>query len=296
MTASIAPGGSWRPAEKPRVDVLMVTHDRADYVRLSLPRLLAASGPHVRVWVWHNGDHAETLAAVEENADHPGLEIVHHSRENVGLRQPTNWLWQTSTAAFVAKVDDDCLVDHAWADPLLEAHLAAPALGVVGAWRFLDEDYRRRWAERKMQPLPDGHRLLRNLWVQGSSYVMKREVIDAIGVLSEEESFARYCRRAAEAGFINGWVYPFVRERHLDDPRFPQSHLRDEARFQREMPLSAKVEGVRTVKQWRREMTISALRVQRASLDPGSYHGVRGKAIEGRKRVRRLVRRLGAPI
>ncbi|GGI05288.1 glycosyltransferase [Egicoccus halophilus] len=283
-------------AAPPRVDVLMITHRRPDYTRLALPRLLEATGPHVNVWVWHNGDHAETLEVVQAHRDHPRLARFHHSRENLGLRAPTNWLWTESDAPYVSKVDDDCLVDHAFTDPMLAAHVDVPRLGVVGAWRFLDEDYRRFASRRKMVTLPGEHQLLRNLWVQGSSYVMKREIVERLGPLPEGVTFPQYCRRAAAAGWLNGWLYPFVREQHLDDPRFRLSALRDPEVFAREAPLSARMEGVHTVDQWRREMTISALRVQRAPLNPARHDGLPGKVIQARKRVRRLLRRAGVPL
>lgn len=283
-------------ATRARVDVLMITHRRPEYTRLVLPRLLEATGDHVRVWLWHNGEHAPTLEVARRYADHPRIARFHHSPENLGLRAPTNWLWEGSKAPYLSKVDDDCLVDHAWTDPLLDAHGHNPAFGVLGAWRFLDEDFRPRLANRKIRTFDGGHRLLLNLWVQGSSYVMKREVVDRIGLLREDDTFPRYCRRAAEAGFVNGWLYPFVREQHLDDPRLVQSALRDVASLQANLPLSAKVEGIRTVAQWEREMRVSALRVQRASLNPARHHGMWGKAITARKRLRRLARKAGLPV
>ena len=91
-------------------DVLMITYNRPDYTRLALSELLARCDASMRVWVWHNGDDAETLALVRSFEDHPRFHRFHHSEQNVGLTAPTNWLLADATGAYLSKVDDDCVV------------------------------------------------------------------------------------------------------------------------------------------------------------------------------------------
>ncbi|MEM8873787.1 MAG: glycosyltransferase family A protein [Planctomycetota bacterium] len=121
-------------------DILMVTHDRPDYVRLSLPRLLETCDDDAAVWLWHNGEHAETLRLVREFAEHPKVTRFHHSIKNVQLREPTNWLLGNSTADLLGKVDDDNLMPMGWLDKLRDTHAADWSLSCVGCWTLRVED------------------------------------------------------------------------------------------------------------------------------------------------------------
>ena len=267
------------------VDILMITHRRPQYVRLSLDRLLSSCDEHARVWLWHNGDDAETLDVVRGFADHPRVHRFHHSPENLRLREPTNWLWRESQGALVSKVDDDCLVDPSWLTELRATLDGAPQVGVVGSWRFYDEDFDER-ALRKVEELPNGRRLMRLPWVQGSGYLARREVVDQIGPIRDDESFIGWCIRAARAGWMNGWAYPFVHEEHMDDPRSSYTMFVDDAAFQRFKPLSAATTRVDTLAAWADLMRSEARRLQTLSPDAYHYYGWRRKVHNVRVRIR----------
>lgn len=269
-----------------RSDIIMITHRSSGYVHLSLPRLLDTLGPDDRVWVWHNGDDEATIEAVRPYLDDERVERFHHSRENVRLREPTNWLWHNSEARFVSKVDDDCLVSPGWLDTFVAAHDDNPEFGVIGSWRHPDEDFRHDLAATKIQQFRGGHSLMRNLWVQGSGYLMPRALVTANGLLRPDESFTGYCLRLARAGAVNGFYYPFVPEDHMDDPRSPHTLIHDDHDLLDRMPLSAKANGVVTVDQWTSQLRQSALVLQTASLDPRAYAGWRRRAKSIRRRFR----------
>ncbi len=72
---------------------------------------------------------------------HPNFYRLEISPENKRLREPTNWFWEHSDGEFVSKVDDDCLLSDGWAQKLIAAHRDARELGIVGSWRFYDEDF-----------------------------------------------------------------------------------------------------------------------------------------------------------
>ncbi|WP_026874873.1 glycosyltransferase family 2 protein [Jiangella gansuensis] len=274
-----------------RADIVMITYKSGGYLHLSLPRLLETCGEDDRVWLWHNGDDEETLEALRPYRSDPRVERFHHSRENVRLRPPTCWLWSESTARFVSKVDDDCLVAPGWLDTFTAAHEANPDFGVIGSWRHPDEDFSFERARWKIQKFRGGHQLMRNLWVQGSGYLMPRAFVDRLGPLGETESFTGYCLRVARAGGVNGFYYPFVPEDHMDDPRSPHTLVRTDAELAARMPLSAQANGVRTVDDWRAQLVQSAYILQTASLNPDAYRGWRRKAKSVRNRVRRLAGR-----
>ncbi len=266
------------------LDVLMITYDRADYTSQSLAHLLETADPSTRIWIWHNGQDERTLEVVQAFLDHPKVGRFHHSVENVGLREPTNWLWAESRATFLAKVDDDCLVEPGWSQPLIAAHNSFAGFGVLGCWRYQDEDLIPMSAAAKTTAYPGGHQVLRNLWVQGSSYVMPRQRVEECGLLRSEESFTQYCKRLAVGGYVNGWYYPLIHEDHMDDPRSPNTGLRTDADLMQRLPLSAKKNGVASLAEWEAQIRRSARIAQEAPLDPRRYVG-------WRRRVRNLSRR-----
>ena len=272
-----------------RTDILMVTYRSAGYLHLSLPRLLETLGDRDRVWLWHNGDDEATIEALRGYRSDERVHRYHHSRENARLREPTNWLWHESSARFVSKVDDDCLVSPGWLDTFASAHEDCSSFGVIGSWRHPQEDYRPDLAERKIATFPGGHRLLRNLWVQGSGYLMRREIVDRLGPLRPEESFTAYCIRVGRYGAENGFYFPFVPEDHMDDPRSPHTLIHNDGDLLDRMPLSAQANGVTTVADWVAQLQRSAEVLQGASLDPRAYDGWRRRLSSARRRARRAV-------
>lgn len=279
---------------RPVVDVLMITHQSPDYVRRSLPHLLETCDEATRVWLWHNGDDEETLAVVQAHVDDPRVHRFHHSRENVRLRPPTNWLWEEGDGDFVSKVDDDCLPEVGWIQKLRHAHAENPEFGTVGCWRFREEDFVPELARRKIQEYAGGVQLLRNHWVQGSGYLLPRALVQKQGLIQDGQTFTDYCIALARRGAVNGWLYPFLREENMDDPRSPLTMLTDDAALLRRRPLTAQVLGITTVRDWAQQEHESAVAVQAASLDLRQYTGWRPKVHNLRKRVRRLFRGRGS--
>lgn len=268
-------------------DVLMITYNRPAYVERSLPRLLDSCLDRARVWIWHNGCDERTLELVERHLSHPAIHEFHHSTDNVGLRAPTNWLWRNATGVLVGKVDDDCLVSAGWCERLARAHEDVDVFGVLGSWRYPDEDFCPELASKKIRSFSGGHRLLQNLWVQGSGYLMKRELVDRYGGLRDGQTFTQYCKRLAVSGAVNGWYFPFVREEHMDDPRSPYSLLRTDADILESLPLSAQRNGVTTVAAWTAQLRRSALVAQTAPYRPAQYRGLRRHARNLRRRLTR---------
>jgi hypothetical protein len=270
----------------------MITHERPEYVRIALPALLDSCGPDDRVWLWHNGMHEEMLATAKEFAEHPKVHRFHHSEENVSLRQPTNWLWENADGAFVSKIDDDCEVDPQWLTTLKAAHRDWDGFGVIGTWRFYDEDFRPDLANRKIKTFPGGHRLMQNFWVQGSGYLVRRELVLEHGPLREGDSFPGFCRTLAmTTGLVNGWYFPFIHEEHMDDPRSPYTLMKTDEDFRRLRPLSAVTTGVTTLAEWEYRMKRSSWEVQRASLDARRYTGWRRKKRALQRQFKRRVLR-----
>lgn len=277
----------------PRAEIIMITFRSASYVHLSLPRLLDTLGQRDRVWLWHNGDDEATIEALRPFRQDDRVYRYHHSRENVRLREPTCWLWSQSTARYVSKVDDDCLVSPGWLDTFADAHESNAEFGVIGSWRHPPEDFHPELARLKIQTFAGGHQLMRNLWVQGSGYLAPTDLVRRLALLGTKESFTEFCIRAARDGAINGFYFPFVPEDHMDDPRSPHTLIHNDADLAMRMPLSAKANGVTTVEAWTEQLIRSAWVLQTASPDPRDYSGWRAKRRAAR---RRLARVMGRPV
>lgn len=268
------------------IDVLMITYNRPDYTRLALTRLLETCDERMRVWIWQNGSDPATLEIAKSLAGHPRVYRFHHSEENRQLTAPTNWLFEQAEGEFVSKVDDDCLMPFGWADTLRQAHADEPRFGVLGCWRFPDEDFRPELASRKIKTFTNGHRLMVNCWVEGSGYLMRRQCVQQLGLLREGSSFTNYCIDLASRGWVNGWYYPFLYQEHMDDPVSVHCDLKTDDDIRSRPPLMAQRWGVRSLEEWSNCFREEAVGLQQASTDPRTYLGWRRKLGNVKKRLR----------
>jgi len=274
------------------IDILMITYNRPFYTRLALPRLLETCDDTMRVWLWHNGTDSETLDVIHEFREHPRIYRFHHSTENQRLRTPTNWLWSESDAAYFSKVDDDCLVPENWGQILRSAHENNPELGVIGSWRFQDEDLLPTTPRDRVRQLDGGHNVLLNLWVEGSGYLMKRRCAEEQGPLLERQSFPQYCIQLARRGYVNGWHFPLLYQEHMDDPRTPHTLLKTDADLALWAPLTVQTFGIQTLDGWTRFIREDARYCQRSSLNPRDYSGFRLLRRRAWRKTRRRIQRL----
>jgi glycosyltransferase involved in cell wall biosynthesis len=251
----------------------MITYNRPQYVKLSLDRLCSTATDNLKIIIWDNGSNSETLEIVKTYEGHKSVEEIVYNNTNEMLKVPTNWFWERNhDADLLGKVDDDCLVPENWISVLEKAHAEIPKAGILGCWHFLPEDLDHKLAEKKIETFGQ-HQIMRNCWVGGSGYLMKRGVIKRNGILREGETFTKYCIRASTNSFINGWYYPFLYQDHMDDPRSPNTGIRNEEDFQRLIPLSAKAFGIKTREHWIQRLEKSARSLQEYSIDPYDYIG-----------------------
>jgi glycosyltransferase involved in cell wall biosynthesis len=279
---------------EPDVDVLMITYNRAAYTAKSLQALLDTDYDNMRVWLWHNGNHEETLETVKSFLSHPKIHEFHHSPENVKLNKPTNWLWRNAKGSFVGKVDDDCRVSPEWMKVYVDFHQIEPTLGAIASWHFQESDFDMSLAKPKLAEYPGGHQLLRNCWINGSGYIMKHDCINDMGYLGEGQSFSNYCLRAYQKGWLFGWRYPLVLVDHMDEPSSEHTLLKSDADIKQWLPLSAYNNGVKTIEQWNAQLRKSARTIQTASLDIRHHFGWQTRLVHAKFRVLRLfgIRRL----
>ncbi|MBA3965873.1 MAG: glycosyltransferase [Nitrospirales bacterium] len=271
-----------------KLRVLMLTYCRPGYTKLSLGRLCDTVPEYGRITVWDNNSGPAMRKVLQDFEGHPRIETIIYNSSNQRLRKPTNQFWyESSDADFLSKVDDDCLVSPGWCETLIQAHNDIPEAGILGCWRFFDEDFDFALASRKIQAFGN-HRIMRNCWVEGSGYIAKREVFDHLGGMHRKESFTQWCIRAAARGYVNGWYYPFLFQEHLDDPRGPHSGMRSEEDFRRLRPLSASTFKLKNLNEWVSWLQRDARHLQRSSFNPKDHLGWRARA---RRKLSRLLRR-----
>jgi len=275
--------------EQSTIDILMITYNRPYYTRLSLKQLLDTCDETMRIWIWHNGNDGPTLDIVRSMASHPRVHEFYISPENKKLNEPTNWLWTNAKGDYFSKVDDDCLLPNGWAQTLQRAHEDVPEFGVIGCWRFLDEDFFPEIANKKIKEFSSGHKLMANCWIEGSGYLMKRECVKSLGLLdtkfdrsrritapfyrkfSTRNAFNTYCIGLARKGWINGWYYPFIYQEHMDDPRTPHTEFKSDEDFRRFRPLTALSREDLSLDDWLESLKRSAKYLQEAPTDVRYY-------------------------
>lgn len=262
-----------------KIKILVITHNRPHYTRLCLTRLTETVPDNAGITIWDNASTRETVEAVRSFESHKAVERVVYNKTNDKLRGPTNWFWRNSAdAELLSKVDDDCLMPALWCEKLTAAHKGIPNAGILGCWRFQPEDFTPEKALKKIVSYGP-HTLLRNCWVEGSGYLLKRRIIDEIGCLRPNETFTTWCIRAETKGYINGWYYPFLYQEHMDDPRAGHTSIKTDEDLMKLLPLSAAQYGVKTKEEWVSRLRDTAKRLQEYSLDPYDFIGMRSKII-----------------
>lgn len=274
----------------PLNDILVITHTRPGYARLALERLLATCDERCQLWLWHNGNDAETLDVATEFSRHPLVHRFHHSPDNKGQNTPLRWIMEHGAAPYVSKVDDDCLMPHGWLQTLRRAHADIADLGVIGCWRFPDDLFLPHVAAKKIKRLEGDHRLMLNSWVEGSGFVLKRTCVEREGIIPRTWSFPRYCVSLAAKGWVNGWYFPFLYQEHMDHPWSVHTMFKRDNDLARHAPVNARRWGVTTVDEYSDHFRQEAYRLQRAKPDARLYTGWRGTA---RRIQRRLLRAPG---
>lgn len=266
-------------------DVLMITHKRPGFTKMSLERLLESCDSHMRVFVWQNGNDLETIDVVRSFSSHPRFARFHVNPENALLRVPTNWFWSESQADYFSKVDDDCLVPDGWGKALRQAHTLEPKFGIIATWLFYPEDFVPELASRKIREFGNGVQLMQHAFVQGSGYVMKRKVFQALGCIKRKESFTTYCIRAAYYGWINGWLFPFLHQDHMDDARSPNFSFNSDTAFLSSLSLSKKQFGIRSIAEAKEFSKRLARRAQEEIIDPRDFIGARALWLKALRRL-----------
>jgi GT2 family glycosyltransferase/glycosyltransferase involved in cell wall biosynthesis len=116
----------------PRVSVIVVTHNNADFTRLCIESVFAKSHyPNLEVIVVDNASTDETVAGLRQAAArHPGLRLIENGA-NLGFAAANNIGLRAATGDYVVFLNNDTVVTPFWVAGLL-AHLRDERIGLVG--------------------------------------------------------------------------------------------------------------------------------------------------------------------
>lgn len=249
-------------------DILMVVHARPEYLQRALGTLVQHLDARARIWIWQNGEDVRVRDIVDSFSQNGVIARYCQSRENAGLREPFNWLLSNSSARFIGKVDDDCLVPPDFLDVLLAVHQACPRLAALSAWNYGAEDYDESSARHKLEFIA-GRKVLFHPWVGGGSFIAKAAPLQRLGLLRRGESFPNYCTRLAWRGWLNAWCVPPMFVDHMDDPRSPFTVYQTDADVEKYASLTMKETKVATRQDWIRVIQQGARAVHSGGRRPG---------------------------
>ena len=193
----------------PTLDILMITHNRLEYLKKALPSVLAQDYENFRVTIWDNASDKETNDWLHTQVGKHGVKVLWNMRANHSLAHATTAIFGTSKAEFVGKVDSDMIVTPDWASRLIAKHQEAH-YGFLGGFHFMPEDL------VGLEPIIEN-----GVWRKhhiGGQFIMRREDFkgykgDGVMGLSEYQ---------AEVGLPNGYLWdPILWVEHMEDARCP---------------------------------------------------------------------------
>lgn len=208
------------------VDIIVCIHNALDDVRRCLDSVLRHTAPPYRLILVDDGSQDETRDYVQEFAESQGLTRLRND-EAKGYTLAASQGLRASSSEFVVLLNSDTIVPPQWMDRLLRCFRSDPKIGVVGplsntaSWQSVPQifDDKGDWYDN---PLPEGRSVAdmaaqvaalstcqypRVGFINGFCYMIRRQVIEQIGVF-DEETFARgfgeeddYSLRATQAGW-----------------------------------------------------------------------------------------------
>ncbi|MEN6642398.1 MAG: glycosyltransferase family 2 protein [Armatimonadia bacterium] len=202
-------------------DLIIPVFNQVEYTRDCLNSIVAHTTHPYHLIIVDNGSDDGTDAALDEfSRDCPHLEVIRNP-ENLGFTKAINQGMVASTGRYVVLLNNDTKVTPAWLTGLIVSAEMDDRIGIVGP-RTLDPATGRVhnigglifYQAHTSFPLGRGasrhdlqlRQVLDVQYAEGSCMLIKRSVIESIGVLDEVFSpgyyeDSDYCFRAREAGF-----------------------------------------------------------------------------------------------
>ena len=223
--------------ENKEVDIVVCCHNALESVKVCLSSIIANTPPPYRLILVDDGSKDDTKGYLESFADSQGAVLIRVETAG-GYTRAANRGLRASAASWTILLNSDTIVPFGWIGEMLKVGESDPNIGIIGpasntaSWQstplLLDKDG--DWAAN---PLPEGLTVqdMQDIasanappqgidlpFINGFTYMVRRELIDDIGVFDEETFGAGYgeendyCVRARKAGWNlvfapNSYVY-----------------------------------------------------------------------------------------
>jgi RimJ/RimL family protein N-acetyltransferase len=169
-----------------RIPVLFITYNRLGYTKQALEALLQTRRP-VKIYIWDNGSDDGTKEYLESMKDDPKIDHIHFNDYNSGINKAFNdFIRRYRDGDFIAKVDNDTIVEPAWLDKLLDVMIAKPELDALGAFM------QRPPGQWDFQGWVDGAMRKENLQPPLQGYVAYNSYTGGTGVLIRTSVFWKH--------------------------------------------------------------------------------------------------------
>lgn len=208
------------------VEVIIPVYNAPEFVERCICSLLEHAEGQVDFLLINDGSDDQTTDLLRRLAsDKDNVRLIEH-QENQGYTRAVNTGLRESTADYVILLNSDTEVSSGWIRRLVLCASSDPRIGIVGplsnaaSWQSVPEV--KTGAKFATNPIPIGLTVQdvaeavvraskraypRTTFVNGFCFLIKRQLIDAIGVM-DEENFPvgygeenDYCMRARAAGF-----------------------------------------------------------------------------------------------
>ena len=225
------------PAMVKEVDIVVCIHNALDSVRACLSSIIANTSPPYRLILVDDGSQEDTRAYLESLAGSQGAVLIRNETAG-GYTRAANCGLRASTSSWTILLNSDTIVPFGWIDEMLKLGESDPHIGIISpasntaSWQsvpvLFDEDG--DWAEnpipegvtvQTMQALASSNAPPQGIdlpFLNGFAFMIRREVIEDIGIFDEEAFGAGYgeendyCVRARKAGWKpvfapNSYIY-----------------------------------------------------------------------------------------
>ena len=115
------------------VTIVLVTHNRLEYTKKTLARLLEDPTEEFDLYLWDNASSDETADFLKDGVKDPRIVDVVLSKKNMGQAGAMNYAWSKTKAELVGKVDNDCMQTPGWTRIFTRAHKDIHQLGAVAS-------------------------------------------------------------------------------------------------------------------------------------------------------------------
>ena len=214
-------------ARNESVDVIVCVHNALEDVRLCLDSVVTRTTGNYRLVVVNDGSSADTSAFLREFCAARPEALLLETHGPLGYTRAANEGLRVSEADYAVLLNSDTVVPSLWLERMLDCMHSDDAIGIVGplsnaaSWQSVPEVVGDDggWAVNELPPGYDVDvfaELVASMsrgefprvdFVNGFCFMVRRAVVDVIGLL-DEERFPRgygeendYCLRAADAGF-----------------------------------------------------------------------------------------------